>query len=124
VSDRALRESWGARATVESELSSQLFIEEPQPVSVEVHLPALLRAAAAGQASVAVEGITVGDVLRSLEGDYPGLAGQVLTGDGDLHRFVNVYVNDDDVRYLDRLDTKVGERDVVSILPAVAGGAA
>jgi sulfur-carrier protein len=92
-------------------------------VSVEVHLPTLLRAAAAGQASVTVEGITVGDALRSLEGDYPGLAGQVLTEDGELHRFVNVYVNDEDVRYLDRLDTKVGERDVVSILPAVAGGA-
>jgi molybdopterin converting factor small subunit len=50
------------------------------------------------------------------------MAGQVLNADGTLHRFVNVYVNDDDVRYLDRLDTKVVDGDTVSILPAVAGG--
>lgn len=50
------------------------------------------------------------------------MAGQVLTDDGSLHRFVNVYLNDDDVRYLDQLDTKVADGDTVSILPAVAGG--
>ncbi len=90
---------------------------------VEVRLPTLLRTATAGEASVSVEGSTVGEVLRALEVAYPGLAGQVLTDQGELHRFVNVYVNDDDVRYLDRLETKIGLDDVVSILPAVAGGA-
>jgi len=69
-----------------------------------------------------VNGSTIGEVLRELVGAYPSMAGQVLTEDGALHKFVNVYVNDDDVRYLDQLDTKVASGDQVSILPAVAGG--
>jgi molybdopterin synthase sulfur carrier subunit len=92
-------------------------------VSVELRLPTLLRPAADGQASVALEGATVGEILSQLVTSYPGLSDQVLTGDGSLHRFVNVYVNDDDVRYLDNLDTAVTSLDVISILPAVAGGA-
>jgi sulfur-carrier protein len=92
-------------------------------VSVELRLPTLLRPAADGQATVALEGATVGEILAQLVTSYPGLSDQVLTGDGSLHRFVNVYVNDDDVRYLDNLDTKVTPTDVISILPAVAGGA-
>jgi sulfur-carrier protein len=91
-------------------------------VAVEVRLPTLLRQAAAGQSSVAVEGDTVGEVLRALVEAYPTLGGQVITEEGSLHRFVNIYLNDDDVRYLDKLDTKVGDSDVLSILPAVAGG--
>jgi molybdopterin converting factor small subunit len=82
----------------------------------------VLRGAAGGQSVVQVEGATIGEVLSSLQSAYPGISGQVLTDDGSLHRFVNVYVNDDDVRYLEKLDTKVGSTDVVSILPAVAGG--
>jgi molybdopterin converting factor small subunit len=73
---------------------------------------------------VAVEGSTIGEVLGALQRVYPGMSGQLLTDQGSLHRFVNVYVNDDDVRYLDRLDTKVSEADTISIIPAVAGGAA
>ncbi|HEY5271917.1 MAG TPA: ubiquitin-like small modifier protein 1 [Acidimicrobiales bacterium] len=92
-------------------------------MSVELRLPTLLRPAADGQASVALEGATVGEILSQLVTSYPGLSDQVLTGDGSLHRFVNVYVNDDDVRYLDNLDTAVTSSDVISILPAVAGGA-
>ncbi len=92
-------------------------------MTVEVRLPTLLRPSAGGAASVTLDGATVGEVLQDLERAHPALAGQVLTADGSLHRFVNVYLNDDDVRYLDKLDTKVGEGDVVSILPAVAGGA-
>ena len=88
----------------------------------EVRLPTVLRPHADGRSSVAVPGSTIGDVLRQLVADHPGMAGQVLTEDGSLHRFVNVYVNDDDVRYLDGLDTKVADGDTVSILPAVAGG--
>ncbi|HET6874358.1 MAG TPA: ubiquitin-like small modifier protein 1 [Acidimicrobiales bacterium] len=90
---------------------------------VEVRLPTLLRPAAGGQATVTAEGATIGEVLNDLVGRFPEMAGQLVTEDGSLHRFVNVYVNDDDVRYLDKLDTKVADRDVVSILPAVAGGA-
>jgi len=89
---------------------------------VEVRLPTVLRSHAGGQSVVRVDGSTIGDVLRTLVAEYPGMAGQVLTEDGTLHRFVNVYVNDDDVRYLDKLDTKVSDGDSVSILPAVAGG--
>jgi molybdopterin converting factor small subunit len=89
---------------------------------VEVRLPTLLRTAAGGRAQVEVEGATIGEALNSLQQEHPGLAGQVLTGDGTLHRFVNVYLDDDDVRYLEGLETKVGEDSVISILPAVAGG--
>jgi molybdopterin converting factor small subunit len=73
---------------------------------------------------VSVEGVTVGEVLGSLVKEYPGLSGQVVNDDGTLHKFVNVYLNDDDVRYLSALDTPVGSADEISILPAVAGGAA
>ena len=91
-------------------------------MSVEVRLPTVLPPAAGGQSVVSVEGATIAEVLGSLQARFPGVEGQLLTEDGSLHRFVNVYVNDDDVRYLDKLDTKVEDGDVVSILPAVAGG--
>ena len=90
---------------------------------VEVHLPTLLRPATGGQSSVRVEGTTIKEVLEALQRDYPALAGQILTADGGLHRFVNVYLDDDDVRYLQELATPVASPAVVSILPAVAGGA-
>ena len=89
---------------------------------VEVRIPTMLRAHTAGAASVSVDGSTVREVVDRLVASYPSLAGQIITPDGGLHRFVNVYLNDDDIRYLDKLDTKVGEGDTVSILPAVAGG--
>ena len=92
-------------------------------MSVEVRLPTLLRPHVGGQSVVTADGATVGEVLSDLVARFPGLQGQLVTEAGDLHRFVNVYVNDDDVRYMDKLDTKVGEGDTVSILPAVAGGA-
>jgi len=91
-------------------------------VPVDVRLPTVLRSQAGGRSTVAVEGGTIGDVLRGLVAEYPGMGGQLLNGDGTLHRFVNVYVNDDDVRYLALLDTPVKAGDEVSILPAVAGG--
>lgn len=90
---------------------------------VEVRLPTVLRQHASGQSSVTASGSTVGEVLEDLVRTFPGMSGQVVTSDGTLHKFVNVYRNDDDVRYLDRLDTKVSDTDVISILPAVAGGA-
>jgi molybdopterin converting factor small subunit len=69
-----------------------------------------------------VEGSTIGEVLNNLVDANPDMKGQVLTDDGGLHRFVTVYLNDDDVRYLDKLDTAVANGDTISILPAVAGG--
>jgi len=91
-------------------------------VPVDVRLPTVLRPQAGGRSSVSVDGATVGEVLRSLVSAHPGMGEQVLNSDGTLHRFVNVYVNDDDVRYLSALDTPVKDGDEVSILPAVAGG--
>jgi sulfur-carrier protein len=92
-------------------------------VPVQVNLPTVLRSHAGGSKTVSAEGATVGEVLASLVKEYPGLSGQVVNDDGTLHKFVNVYLNDDDVRYLSSLDTPVGASDDISILPAVAGGA-
>ena len=89
---------------------------------VEIRLPTILRQHVGGSASITAEGATVGEVFDRLVDEYPGLKGQIVTEDGNLHRFVNVYRNDDDIRYLDRLDTTLSDRDVVSIIPAVAGG--
>ena len=89
---------------------------------VEIKLPTVLRAQADGQASVSVDGATVGEAFAKLIEQFPGLRGNLLDDGGGLHKFVNVYKDDDDIRYLDGLDTKVGDGDVLSILPAVAGG--
>jgi MoaD family protein len=91
-------------------------------MSVEVRLPTLFRQYTDGAASVPAEGATVGDVFTELTVRYPGLAGQLIDESGGLHKFVNVYRNDDDIRYLDQLDTKLADGDTISILPAVAGG--
>jgi molybdopterin synthase sulfur carrier subunit len=91
-------------------------------VPAEIRLPTVLRAQADGQASVTVDGATIGEVFGALTTQYPGLRGNLLDDSGGLHKFVNVYINDEDIRYLDGLDTKVGDGDVISILPAVAGG--
>lgn len=89
---------------------------------VEVRLPTILRPHAGGESTVTADGSTIGEVFADLVSRYPGMKGQLLTDDGSLHRFVNVYKNDEDVRYLDKLDTAIGDGDTISILPAVAGG--
>ena len=91
-------------------------------MAVEVRLPTVLRSHAGGSAVVSVDGATIGEVLTKLVDEYPGMAGQVLTIEGTMHKFVNIYVDDDDVRYLQGLDTPVADGAEVSILPAVAGG--
>lgn len=90
---------------------------------VVVKIPAVLRSQVGGVTSVQAAPGTLRDVVSELAVQYPPLATQLLGDEGQLHRFVNVYVNDEDVRYLDGLDTKLGDGDVLSILPAVAGGA-
>jgi sulfur-carrier protein len=87
-----------------------------------VKLPTILRKHAGGEPKVSADGATLSDVLADLESQYPGITKNVLADDGGLHRFINVYVNDEDVRYLGSLETEVKETDTVSILPAVAGG--
>lgn len=91
-------------------------------MSVSVRLPTVLRPHANGETKVVVDGETVGEILDGLVDRYPAMRPNLLTDDGTLHRFVNLYVNDEDVRYLDKLETEVSEGDEVSILPAVAGG--
>ena len=91
-------------------------------MGVEVKIPTILRQHTSGQAIVTGEGATLRDVLGDVESRNPGLLKRIVTDDGSLHRFVNVYVNDEDVRYLGALETEVKDGDVISILPAVAGG--
>jgi molybdopterin synthase sulfur carrier subunit len=75
-----------------------------------------------GDTSVTVEGSTVGEVLDHLTSNHPGVKSQLLNSDGSLHRFLNVYVNDDDVRYIGGVDAPVTNGDEITLLPAVAGG--
>jgi sulfur-carrier protein len=91
-------------------------------VPVDVRLPTVLRTAAGGSASITAEGSTVGEVFDDLIRQHPGLRDQLLTSDGDLHRHLNVFLNDDDIRYLGKLDAKVGGDDTLTLMPAVAGG--
>lgn len=93
-------------------------------MSVHVKLPTILRKHAGGEARVDADGTTLRELLSNLEGSYPGITKNVLTEDGGLHRFINIYVNDEDVRYLGSLETELEAGDTISILPAVAGGRA
>ena len=87
-----------------------------------VRIPTVLRPAMGGATTVDVEGNTVGEILKALIAQYPAIEAQLLNNDGTLHRFLNVYVNDDDVRYLGGVDAPVANGDDVTLLPAVAGG--
>lgn len=87
-----------------------------------VKIPSVLRPQVGGTKELEVGGASVGDVVETLIAQFPGLKGQLLTDEGELNRFVNVYVNGQDVRYLEGLKTPVGERDEVRLLPAMAGG--
>ena len=91
-------------------------------MSVEIRLPTVLRQHAGGQSSIQANGTTLNEVFEDAVRQFPLLAGQLVTAEGRLHRFVNVYRNDEDVRFLENLDTKVSDDDVISVLPAVAGG--
>ena len=84
--------------------------------------PAVLRANVGGAREVDAEGETIGDVLDGLVATYPSLKDQLFTEEGELNRFVNVYLNGQDVRYLDGRATPVDDRDEVRLLPAMAGG--
>jgi molybdopterin synthase sulfur carrier subunit len=91
-------------------------------MTVQVRVTAALQKLVGDQKAVLGTGDTVGEVLTDLEQRYPGFQTQVVTEDGAIHRFVNIYLNDEDVRFLQRLDTPLNEGDVISILPALAGG--
>jgi sulfur-carrier protein len=91
-------------------------------VSVAVRIPTVFRKYTSGEAQVQVDPGTIGELINQLDGRFPGFGRQVLTDDGSLHRFVNVYVNNEDIRYIEKLDTRATEGDTVSLLPSVAGG--
>lgn len=96
-----------------------------RPSQVTVRVPTILRGYTKGQADVSVDvadGATLGDVLASLDADHPGIAARVLDDTGKLRRFVNVYVDDDDVRFAEGLATPTPAGSKVSVIPAVAGG--
>ena len=91
-------------------------------MAVSVRIPTTLRTLTGGQSEVAVDGSTVGEVLKALDAAHPGFADRLLDEEGGLRRFVNVFVADDDVRFLQGLDTPVPDGAEVAIIPAVAGG--
>jgi molybdopterin synthase sulfur carrier subunit len=91
-------------------------------MAVTIRIPTTLRPMAGGQSQVEVEGATVGEVIDGLDQAHPGFRDRLLDEGGSLRRFVNVFVADDDVRYLQGLDTPVPDGETVAILPAVAGG--
>ncbi len=91
-------------------------------MTVEVRVTANFQKLVGGQGSVRAEGASVRELLDDLEGRYPGFKRMLVT-DGQLHRFVNIYLNDEDIRFLRQLDTPLSEGDILSILPALAGGA-
>jgi sulfur-carrier protein len=87
-----------------------------------VKIPPVLRPSVGGEKEVQANGGNVGEVLRDLAGSHPATESQLFSGEGQLNRYVNVYLNDEDVRVLDGLDTSVSESDTLVILPAMAGG--
>ena len=90
-------------------------------MTVEVKVTANLQKMVGGKRSVQAEGASVRELLDDLDSRYPGFKKQIVT-DGQIHRFVNIYLNDEDIRFLDKLDTPLKEGDTLSILPALAGG--
>lgn len=90
-------------------------------MTVTVSIPTILRPHTGGEKRVSASGDTVGDVIKDLEANYSGISDRLIDN-GRLHRFVNIYVNDEDVRFSGGLDTAVADGDSITILPAVAGG--
>jgi molybdopterin converting factor small subunit len=91
-------------------------------MAVEVRIPTILRKHTDGAKALQGAGATVREVIEDVDKANPGLRGAIVTDDGDLHRFLNVYLNDEDIRFIGSLETPVSDGDVISILPAVAGG--
>ncbi|HZU79288.1 MAG TPA: ubiquitin-like small modifier protein 1 [Acidimicrobiales bacterium] len=91
-------------------------------MSATVRIPTQLRTLTGGKGELSLEGSTIGEVLKALDAAHPGMGDRLFDDDGQLRRFVNVFLDDEDVRFLQGLDTAVGAGQTVSIVPAVAGG--
>lgn len=89
---------------------------------IKVMIPTPLRSYTDNKDSVEIEGQTINEVLLNLTDKYPQLKRHLFADDGKLRNFINIYLNDEDIRYLDREDTRVKEGDIISIIPAIAGG--
>jgi molybdopterin converting factor small subunit len=87
-----------------------------------IKIPPVLRPSVGGEREIAADGSSVGEILRTLADNHPETKSQLFGSDGALNRYVNVYLNDEDVRVLDGLETAVGDSDTLVILPAMAGG--
>ncbi len=91
-------------------------------MAIKVQIPTALRKLAAGSDVISVEGATVGAVIESIKAEHPALAEQLVDESGKVRRFVNIFANDEDIRFLDDLDTDLNDGDELSIVPAIAGG--
>ena len=91
-------------------------------MSVEVRIPTVFRRFTNQEAVAQLEPGTIADLVTQLDRRYPGIGSQLLAEDRQLHRFINIYLNDEDIRYLNKLETEASEGDTVSLLPSVAGG--
>ena len=91
-------------------------------MSVSVRVPTILRTYTGGESEVSADGATLSEVLESLDSAYPGIKGRIVDEQGELRRFVNVYVGNDDVRFLEGLSTATADGTQISVIPAVAGG--
>ena len=114
---RELSTHWRCSGVSNPDLVGSLSI-----MAVTVRIPTTMRPIAGGVSSVQVDGVTLADVLANLDKAHPGFHERLFDDNGGLRKFVNVFVADDDVRYLDGVDTKVPDGETVSIIPAVAGG--
>ena len=92
-------------------------------MAVQVRIPTPLRKFTGGQEAVPADGASIGEIINDLEQNHPGLKERICEADGSVRRFVNLYVNGDDIRFLDNLGSPVKDGDEVSIVPAIAGGA-
>jgi molybdopterin synthase sulfur carrier subunit len=91
-------------------------------MAIEVRVPTVLRKHTDGERRVSGDGADLRELIKDLDSRHSGLGEALVADDGSLHRFINVYVNDEDVRFMDGINTRLSDGDVVSILPAVAGG--
>ena len=92
-------------------------------MAIEVRIPTILRTYTGGEKAVEAKGDTLQGLIEDLDSRHAGIKGRLIPAEGKLHRFVNIYVNDEDVRFLGALDAKLNDGDSITILPAVAGGA-
>jgi len=91
-------------------------------MSIEVRVPTILRTHTGGKKLVEGKGETLAELFDNVDAEHTGLKGRIVTDEGTLHRFVNVYINDEDVRFIGGLEAKLSDGDSITILPAVAGG--